>query len=238
MNQHRPDIPLPIVPDAEEPVTPGPSPIVVDESLEAPPARRPPAKPLVCPLREPSLPTPREFSSSTSREPTPRDILLQTSRELSAHDTLVSWKWPVDATARPNREIKQESVPSCASQPSNLRRSTRSNLGHIPNRLVQDRSDTINVGKGPSNEAAANLVSSFEESSSVAPHSNTITNDSPCLAPHSNSIADVFLVADQPGLAAIYSLNGITQPYAFKTSKSDPDTLSYDEAMADVDCEG
>jgi hypothetical protein len=31
--------------------------------------------------------------------------------------------------------------------------------------------------------------------------------------------------------------NGITQPYAFKASNSDPNTLSYDEAMADVDTE-
>ena len=252
MNQHRPDIPLPIVPDAEEPVTSGPSPIVVVESSEAPPALRPPAQPLVYPPREPSSPTPRESSSSTSREPTPRDILLQTSREPTAHDTLVSWKWPVDAAARPTREIKQESVPTRAPQPSNLRRSTRSNLGQIPNRLVQDRSDTINLGKGPSsNEAAANLVS---ESSSDAPRSNSIANDSsspairqidvsdayeqvPSLAPRPDSIADVFLVADQPGMSAIYSQNGITQPFAFKASNSDPDTLSYEDAMTDVDRE-
>ena len=32
-------------------------------------------------------------------------------------------------------------------------------------------------------------------------------------------------------------MNGITQSYAFKASNSDPDTLSYDEAMADVDRE-
>ena len=32
-------------------------------------------------------------------------------------------------------------------------------------------------------------------------------------------------------------MNGITQSYAFKASNLDPDTLSYDEAMADVDCE-
>ena len=29
-------------------------------------------------------------------------------------------------------------------------------------------------------------------------------------------------------------MNGITQSYAFKASNLDPDTLSYDEAMADV----
>ena len=191
------------------------------------------------PPSEPSLPTPRESLPSTSREPTPRDILVQTSRESIAHDTLVSRKWPVDAAAHPNREIKQKSVPTRAPQPSNLHRSTRSNLGQIPNRLVQDRLDTINLGKRPSNETAANLVSSFEESSNVAPRSNAIADDSPCLAPRSNSIADVFLVVDEPGLAAIYSLNGITQPYdAFKASNSDLDTLSYDQAMmAEVDRE-
>jgi hypothetical protein len=46
-----------------------------------------------------------------------------------------------------------------------------------------------------------------------------------------------FLVAYQPGFTAIYEINGITQPYVFKASHSDPDTLSYDEAMADVDRE-
>jgi len=30
-------------------------------------------------------------------------------------------------------------------------------------------------------------------------------------------------------------MNGITQPYAFKASTSDPDTLSYADAMTDVD---
>ena len=78
-------------------------------------------------------------------------------------------------------------------------------------------------------------MSSFEESSSIAPRSNAIANDSPCLVPCSNDIADVFLVADLPGLATIYLLNGITQHYAYKSLNLDPDTLSYDEAMADVD---
>jgi hypothetical protein len=41
----------------------------------------------------------------------------------------------------------------------------------------------------------------------------------------------------QPGLTATCNLNGITQPHAFKASKLDPDILSYDEVMADVDQE-
>ena len=32
-------------------------------------------------------------------------------------------------------------------------------------------------------------------------------------------------------------MNGITQSYAFKASNLDPDTLSYDEAMADANRE-
>jgi hypothetical protein len=51
------------------------------------------------------------------------------------------------------------------------------------------------------------------------------------------SIPNAFLVATQPGLTATYDLNGITQPHAFKASKSDPDILSYDKAMVDVDRE-
>jgi hypothetical protein len=79
-----------------------------------------------------------------------------------------------------------------------------------------------------------------EECPSLATRSSDIANayeQVPSLAPRSNDIADVFLVADQPGLSAVYAMNGITQSYAFKASNSDPDTLSYDEAMADVDRE-
>jgi hypothetical protein len=50
-------------------------------------------------------------------------------------------------------------------------------------------------------------------------------------------MTDAFLVADQPGLTSVYAMNGITQSYAFKASSSDPDTLSYEEAMTDVDRE-
>lgn len=101
--------------------------------------------------------------------------------------------------------------------------STRSNLGQILNWLLQERSNTINFGKGPSGVAAANLVYSFKEL--------------PSLASRSNAIADVFLVAVEPGLASIYEMNWIAQPYAFKASNFDPDTLSYENAMTDVDRE-
>jgi hypothetical protein len=53
----------------------------------------------------------------------------------------------------------------------------------------------------------------------------------------SGSTPNAFLVVTQPGLTAICDLNGITQPHAFKASKSDPDILTYDEAMADADRE-
>jgi hypothetical protein len=59
--------------------------------------------------------------------------------------------------------------------------------------------------------------------------------ENPGVAPRKKSMVHAFLVAVQPGLSHIYADNGITQPYAFKASNSDPDTLSYDEAMADVD---
>jgi hypothetical protein len=44
-----------------------------------------------------------------------------------------------------------------------------------------------------------------------------------------------FLVAEQPEFASIYAANGVVQPYSYKASNSDPDTLSYEEAMRDVD---
>ncbi len=61
------------------------------------------------------------------------------------------------------------------------------------------------------------------------------SHENPGVAPGKRSMAHAFLVSVQPGLSHIYADNGITQPYAFKASNSDPDTLSYDEAMADVD---
>ena len=129
--------------------------------------------------------------------------------------------------ACPQREVKQESVPARAFNPSSLHRSTRSTLGQAPNRLIQDRPDTVNLGKGPSREAAANLMSSSEDSPGLFSRSSDIAEESPRLAirsidvanayeqvpsltPRSNDIANVFLVTDQPGLAAIYSMNGIT----------------------------
>jgi hypothetical protein len=62
--------------------------------------------------------------------------------------------------------IKQENVPTCAvaqlvskfSNASNLRCSGRSNMGQNPNRLIEDRSDAINLGKGSSRNAMANMA--------------------------------------------------------------------------------
>ena len=79
-----------------------------------------------------------------------------------------------------------------------------------------------------------------EESPSLATRSIDVADayeQVPSLTPRSNYIADVFPVTDQPGLSAANAMNGITQSYAFKASNSDPDTLSYNEAMADVDRE-
>ena len=229
MDKHRPAIPLPIVLEAEEPLKPAQLPILVETVDESP--ARPPARPIVYPPREPSSSPPRE---SSPRESTP-------------HDVLVSWKKPVDDATRLPREIKQESEPTRASQPSNsssLRRSTRSTRGQSPNRLIQDRSDPINLGSGPSNgpsrDAVANLVSIMEDNPSIALRMSNIPEayeESPNLASNSNVEPNAFLVADQPGLTSVYELNGITKPYAYKASNSDPDTLSYDEAMADVDRE-
>jgi hypothetical protein len=139
---------------------------------------------------------------------------------------------------RPHREMKEEKVLTCVvqpSQPSSLRRSNRSNLGQTPNRLIEDRSDHVNLETGHSGrgdvDAAANLANIIEANPE---------GQSPSLACPSSVSRDMnyaFLVADQPGFTAIYEINGTTQPCAFKASHSDPDTLSYDEAMADVDRE-
>jgi hypothetical protein len=152
---------------------------------------------------------------------------------------------PLDTVTCPRREISQESTPTRASpssspQPqfpspvsSSLRRSSRSTRGQSPNRLIQGSSDQIHLGKGPSRQTpAAHLVHIEEADPSQFYESSSNLSSFP-----SCSIPNAFLVATQPGLTAIYDLNGITQPHAFKASKLDPDILSYDEGMADVDRE-
>jgi hypothetical protein len=226
MDKDRPSIPLPIVPIAEEPLQPAASSPVLVETVDEPSFR--PA--IVSPPREPPLPSPREPSSPSPREP--------------VNPGNVRWKMPLDTATRPRREISQESAPtrasSSSSQPqspspvsSSLRRSIRSTRGQSPNRLIQGSSDQIHLGKGPSRQTpAAHLVHIEEADPSHFYKSSSNLSSFP-----SCSIPTAFLVATQPGLTAIYDLNGITQSYAFKASKSDPDILSYDEAMVDVDRE-
>jgi transposase InsO family protein len=208
MGTHRPVVPLHIVPAAEEPLVPAtpPLPVVAFDESTLPPA----AVPLISP-REPPSPTAGESLPSTP------------SREIA----------PLVPAARPQREIKEENVPTRAVAqplPSNMsppRRSGRSNLGHNPNRLIEDRSDVINLRTGSSRANLAdisNIAAAYDEGPSLTGRSDV-----------SSDITDVFLVADQQGLTSIYAMNGITQPYAFKASSTNPDTLSYDEAMGDVD---
>jgi transposase InsO family protein len=245
MNKNRPTIPLPVAPEAEEPLQPVHSPILV-ETVDEPPAR-PPARPLVYPTREPPSPTPREPSPREPQSLTPRESSPSPPREPTPH---VSWMTPLNTDAsRPHREINQESVPTRASQGNSmitgLRRSSRSNRGQSANRLIEGRSDHIHLETGPSRrngrrDDVANLVDIMEANPSIALRSSDIAEayeDTPNLASRSSDMTHAFLVADSRGMRAIYEINGITQPYAFKASSSDPDTLSYDEAMADEDRE-
>jgi hypothetical protein len=41
--------------------------------------------------------------------------------------------------------------------------------------------------------------------------------------------------AEKPEFASMYAANGLSQPYVYKASNADPDTLSYEEVMKDVD---
>jgi hypothetical protein len=65
MDKHRPSIPLPIAPVAEEPLQPAASSPILVETVDEPSFR--PA--IVSPPREPPLPSPREPSSPSQREP-------------------------------------------------------------------------------------------------------------------------------------------------------------------------
>ena len=224
MDKHRPEIPLPIVPEAEEPLVAAPSPIPVNPVDESP--ARPPARPLVYPPREPASSTTRETPSPTTRESSP-----STSREA----TPVSWMEPLTTAPRLHREKTEENVPTRAAQSpllSSLRRSTRSNLGQNPNRLIEEANLVDIIKEEGLTFRSSDIAEAYEQSPSLACLS-TVS----CLAGVLCDSPNAFLVADQPGLKPIYELNGITQPYAFKASNSDPDTLSYDEAMADVDRE-
>jgi hypothetical protein len=177
MDKHRPSIPLPMAPVAEEPLQTGPSSPLLVETVDEP-AFRPAPRSIVSPPREPPSPSPREPSSPSPREP--------------VNPGNVRWKIPLDAATRPRREIRQESTPqpqlpppvSCnnnrdlfyiialsphqlpgkvdprrwhckqsrnAAAPvsSSLRRSSRSARGQSPNRLIQGNSDQTHLGKGP-----------------------------------------------------------------------------------------
>jgi hypothetical protein len=226
VDKHSPSIPLPTVPVAEEPLQPAASSPILVEAVDEPSFR----PGIVFPPREPPSPNPREPSSPSPREP--------------INPGNVCWKMPLDTATRRRREISQESTPTRASpsssQPqfpspvsSSLRRWSRSAGGQSPNRLIQGSSDQMHLGKGPSRQTpAAHLVHIEEADPSYFYESSSNLSSFP-----SCSIPTAFLVATQPGLTAMYDLNGITQPHAFKASKSDPDILSYDKAMADVDRE-
>jgi hypothetical protein len=82
----------------------------------------------------------------------------------------------------------------------------------------------------PPGPAVLAPLDTIEETSNVSEN-----DDDPEAVDNSSAPSNAFLVAVQPGLTEIYSTNGFSQPYAFKASNSDPDTLSYDEAMSDVD---
>jgi hypothetical protein len=83
---------------------------------------------------------------------------------------------------------------------------------------------------------AANVAVASKNVSSLAMLAHASTNEDALRLPFGyHDGTNAFLVADQPGLKAIYETNGLVQPFAFKASNSDPDTLSYDEAMADPD---
>jgi hypothetical protein len=117
---------------------------------------------------------------------------------------------PLVGAPRQQREIKQEKVMTPA--PSNPlsegpRRSSRTNFGVGPTRLVPN--------------GYLGLVSPASE-----------VPGGPRFAPAMNTS---YLVVEQPEFASIYSANGLSPPYAFKASNSDPDTLSYEKAMKDVD---
>ena len=188
MDTYHPPIPLPLVPDAEELVAPLHSPIIVET------------------VAEPPVSTPRESSAPVSAS---RESVSATSRESVSATSRESPAPPLDNEARPPREETHEGRGPTRANPSlhtsNLRRTSRSTSGQVPNRLVEGKSDYINLKTGPSNLGAY------------------------------NSTFNLFLCAVQPGWAAIYEMNGLSQPYALKASNSDPDTLSYEQAMVDVD---
>jgi hypothetical protein len=87
MDKHRPSIPLPIVPVAEEPLQPAASSPALVETVDEPSFR--PA--IVSQPREPPLPSPREPSSPSPREP--------------INPGNVRWKMPLNTVTRPRREF-------------------------------------------------------------------------------------------------------------------------------------
>jgi hypothetical protein len=100
------------------------------------------------------------------------------------------------------------------------RRSTRSNKGKAPHRLINS-SYYLNTQEQDMNQVLFRCA-----------EVPTANNPLP-LYPTNTSC--VYFLAEQPALTEIYKSAGIRQPYLFTASNSDPDTLSYEEAMCDVD---
>jgi hypothetical protein len=133
MNKYRPDTPLIIPPVAEEtPPSALPTPLVETVADELPPPRSPPS-PLIYPIERPPLSSPsRELPSSSrelpsaSREPSPAPPKASPPRE--SHDD--GW---TQVVSRPQREktAVQQNV-----QTPPIRRSSRSNKGQGPDRLI------------------------------------------------------------------------------------------------------
>jgi hypothetical protein len=119
------------LPPAESPTRRNP--IVVETVIDEPVR-------LVTPTREPLSPSPREHVSSPAREP-----FAPSPRETHVH-----WERPSVAASRQQREITQEPVLTQAAPAPALRRSSRNTKGQAPNRLIKDRADAINLGKGHS----------------------------------------------------------------------------------------
>ena len=295
MEHHRPATPLPVLPPVESSVPvrrQAPLRVMTDVFTDSSSVSR-----------ESLLTSPRESLSTP-----PREHLSTPPREHSVPSSSVAYRQQREETV-----LTPATTPVPISSPnptisSSLRRSSRSNLGQGVNRLVDGKSDTVNLSKGPSNRlvnlaademrsAERDLVRDIAVRNKIArdarpetcelknhlvtllhtsrllnypqhitdmydralgdlDHSDYIALDqpdvypkdsrfnkgapektwldpklwseaNPGVSPQKQAMVHAFLVAAQPHLSHIYADNGITQPYAFKASNSDPDTLSY-----------
>jgi hypothetical protein len=160
---------------------------------------------------------PREPIVSTPREPemsTPRESVMSALRE----PVMSASREPILSTPRehPTDAVQQREIPATNVPTPSLKRKP------APKKAPPPLRRSIREVKSPDR-----LIANYGSSAPFVVDSGASISVSP-------EASDFPFLVPDPTFAAVWTSNGIDPPLAFKAS-ADPDTLSFDEAMADSD---